>query len=195
MALNNPAVPAVGAVLRTAERARTSNFSLLDADDYAFLEREIPADFPYLTLEDLNVTIKLGVKGKLDKYKSAPLNATRIYQWVEKNAPYSLGYWRTKFPELFRWAEMTQTPMLLLVGLIKIGETHGFEAVSFSSAKHELRTVIGTLAYPNLASGTNMPDGEARDLELHNRNYVETVLWPTFRTEYPEFAAKNPNLF
>ena len=185
----------IDVVLQKAALARTANFDLLTDSAWSLLREEIVADFPYLTLEELNATIKLGIKGKLDKYKSAPLNFTRIYQWVEKNAPQSVGYWRTKFPELLAWADATKVTAALVPAVVKLGEIHGFDAMQITTVKHALKTLIETTHYPNLAAGTPPPSEESRALQLESRTYVETVLWPAFRQQHPAFAAKFPNLF
>ena len=104
MACDSPDL--IVAVLRECEPARLSNFSLMGDEDYALLSREVTKDFPYLTIQDLSDTMMLGIKGKLDAYKNRPTNFTRVYQWVEQRAPYTLGYWQTKHREIMRWAEM-----------------------------------------------------------------------------------------
>ena len=182
-------------MLKRALVSRTNNFDLLNDETWAMLSEEVVADFPYLSLDDLNATIKLGIKGELDKYKSAPLNFTRIYQWVKSRAPYSIGYWRTKYPELLAWADATTVTALLLPELVKIGETHSFAQVVFATVKNALVQLLQQQAYPYLATNAPAPSLEARDQEHHNFHHIETVLWPAFRAQYPDFAAKNPNLF
>lgn len=71
---------------------------------YALLREQLAQDFPYLNLKELREIILLGIKGKLDKYKSAPMNFTRLYQWVDQRAIYTLSYWKHKYPEATHWA-------------------------------------------------------------------------------------------
>lgn len=105
MASINP--QAFEAVLRRSVLCRTNNFDLIEENGWKALATDLAEDFPYLTLSELNAIIKLGYKGKLDEYKNLPLNYTRIYQWVEKEAPKQPSAWRAKFPEVFGWADMT----------------------------------------------------------------------------------------
>jgi hypothetical protein len=182
-------------VFERAILARVSSFDLIGDDGMKALCEEIPADFPYLTLADLNATIKLGIKGKLDTYKNRPLNFTRVYQWVEQRAPYSLGYWHAKYPELMAWAETTGVAAEYVNELVKTTDANGVVIPVFSSAKTTLRSLVGNTYYPNLYTGLTTNDEDGYLQQQANRHRVETVLWAAFCEAHPDFAAKHPNLF
>lgn len=182
-------------MLRNSELAKTNNFDLLQDAGYQALREELAADFPYLTLSDLNDTIKLGTKGKLDTYKNRPLNFTRVYQWVEQRAPYSLGYWCTKHPELMCWAEATRVAAAYVTELTKTADANGVVIPAFSSAKTALRTLVGMTHYPNLFTGLHNPDEASQLQQIADRSAIAAHVWPRFVAQYPDFAAKHPNLF
>lgn len=166
------------AVLRECEPARMSNFSLMEEDDYALLAREVVKDFPYLTIEELRDTMMLGIKGKLDAYKNRPVNFTRIYQWVEKNAPQSTGYWRTLYPELLAWADLTGLTERLKVKLLEYHARALPTPVSLSVVRTDLH---GLIAYNQLTGGwaNRATHGEF------------TPLLDQFKAAYPEFVARH----
>ena len=185
---NNHAV--IIAVLRESEVARQSSFSLMEEDDYALLAREVAKDFPYLTVENLEDAMMLGVKGKLDTYKTRPLNFTRVYQWVEQRAPYSLGYWRTRCPEIIRWAELCNVLEGLMPKVYELYAKHGYTNITFTVTEH-----IGKHYYPASHSGQKAASKEVHDVEVHNAQHITHNLFPVFAAEYPDFAAKHAYQF
>lgn len=193
---NNHAV--IIAVLRESEVARQSSFSLMEEDDYALLAREVAKDFPYLTVENLEDAMMRGVKGKLDTYKSRPLNFTRVYQWVEQRAPYSLGYWRHEFPELMRWAELCKVLDSLLPKLCELHAAHGAAlprtSITFAVTEH-----VRAERYPLMARNVRFFEDPAEQLAYDSQvtcyEYIKGNLFPKFAAEYPAFATKNPRLF
>lgn len=178
-------------ILKAAEFARTNNFDLMGDDGWEMLQSELIADFPYLTLADVGSTIRLGIKGELDTFKNRPLNFTRVYQWVKQRAPYSAGYWRTKHPELLRWAEMCLVLDTLLPKLYALYEKHGpTVSIEFAVVEH-----VKEVNYPCRHAGVACPDPTSQHAETTNYQHIKDVLWPTFAAEYPDYAAKHPNLF
>lgn len=97
----------VEAVLRKAEFARTTNFDLLGVEGYALLAAEVAKDFPYLKLDELHGIVLEGIKGRLDKYSSQPVNFTRIYHWIDDQAAYQASYWANRSARWWRWVELT----------------------------------------------------------------------------------------
>lgn len=185
-------------LLQKAELCRTNNFDLLGDGGYASLCEELAADFPFLTAADLAATVKLGIKGELDKYKSLPLNFTRIYQWVKLRAPYSLGYWRHEFPELMRWAELCKVLDSLLPKLCELHAAHGAAlprtSITFAVTEH-----VRAERYPLMARNVRFFEDPAEQLAYDSQvtcyEYIKGNLFPKFAAEYPAFATKNPRLF
>jgi hypothetical protein len=176
---NNHAV--IIAVLRESEVARQSSFSLMEEDDYALLAREVAKDFPYLTVENLEDAMMLGVKGKLDTYKSRPLNFTRVYQWVEQRAKASKGYWRHYYPEWMAWAR------------IVLLEEQTFAAIFSHPMQEEVGNVIGTLISIEIHKAyLSHPD---RETNVALRLQLEAEAKPALAAQYPTFAALHPSLF
>lgn len=183
-------------VLRRAELARTNNFDLLGDEGYQALREELAADFPYLTLADLNNIIKLGIKGKLDTYKARTLNFTRIYQWVEQRAVFSLGYWQTKHPALLEWAELVGITDALLAEI----DTYATPAAAFAQPykmRGLLEFVLVRSFYPEHKAGhpvtTDMmrryPEGAARHKQ------VEQEIYPAWLAKHPDQANQHTRLF
>ena len=177
------------AVLKKSEYARVNSFDLIGTDGWELLKDLVVENFPYLTLADLGATMNLGIMGKLDKYKSMPLNVPRVYQWVEQRAPYSLGYWRHRFPELLRWAELCKVLDSLLPKLSDLYAEHGGgllkSAVTYVVTEH-----IAAVRCPKRALGIHDDPAEAAA-----HRYMAEVLWPQLEAEHPAFAAKHPHLF
>ena len=155
-------------VFERAHLARVSGFDLLGEDGMKALCEEVAADFPYLTVADLNATVKLGIKGKLDTYKNRPLNFTRVYQWVEQRAPCSLGYWRHQFPEIMRWAELCKVLDTLLPELQAQYAKFGGNEIDFTVTEH-----IGQARYPYHHKAQKNPDPAV----LESGVFGERNLW------------------
>ncbi len=165
---------ALGLVLRKSNFARTTGFDLVGDDGFELLQAELASDFPYLTLAEVNAIVMQGVKGRLDKYKSLPLNFTRIYQWVAAEAPKQPSAWRAKFPETFAWADLTGTTEKLLLQIA----TYQADQVNQSIVLTALRRIlnyagspVGWVNYEKLG-------------DLHG-------LLARFQQRYPEFAKRH----
>lgn len=178
------------AVLKKSEYARVNSFDLIGPEGWELLKDLVVDNFPYLTLADLGATMNLGIMGKLDKYKSMPLNVPRVYQWVEQRAPYALGYWQTKYPEIMRWAELCKVLDTLLPKLQAFYAEFGDKGIEFTVTEH-----IGQVRYPHHHKQQKAPTPETQSTEAAALHYIEHTLFPAFAAEYPAFSAKHPNLF
>lgn len=179
------------AALQRATLARTNNFDLLSDGGWEMLATDVAEDFAYLTLGDLSDTLKLGVKGKLDTYKNRPLNYTRVYQWVEGRARYSVGYWQHHYPEFMTWAGMAHVTDEVMGRLDKIESASG----AGSSLGHLISEAITTKYYPFLRFPPVGIDPETLAQQQESYRKVKEVGFVTFAAQYPAFAAKHPNLF
>lgn len=168
-------------VLQKSSLARTAGFDLIGEDGWEALRNDIAADFPYLTLADLNATIKLGIKGKLDTYKNRPLNYTRVYQWVEQRTKASRGYWHHHHPELMAWATRVNLADAVLA------------TVFAHPMQEQVGSVLGTIIREAIAKRyLSFPEQEKN---AANMAWLRTAAFPAFAAEYPAFAARHPNLF
>lgn len=194
--LDSDAPAAIEAVLRRAELARTNNFDLLQQTGYQALRIELAADFPYLTLADLNAIIKLGIKGKLDTYKARTLNFTRVYQWVEQRAVFSLGYWQAKHPVLMEWAGQVGIATALLAEI----DTYETPAAAFAQP-HKMRQLLQNVLLKSCFPTYRANDYVTMDMITQfpvgasHYGWVEHVAYPAFIAQHPEQANQNTPLF
>jgi hypothetical protein len=164
-------------VLQKASLCRTNGFDLIAEEGWQQLAKDIAEDFPNLTLAELNSIIKQGYKGLLDKYKSLPLNYTRIYQWVVGQAPRQPSAFRDKFPELFAWADLLGLGIKLVDELTKYPADSPFNE---SLVKTELRELIG---YKH-------ENGERGWTNGYQRGSIHDLLGQ-FQQVYPAYVAKH----
>lgn len=194
--LASDAPAAIEAVLRRAELARTNNFDLLQDAGYQALRIELAADFPFLTLADLNAIIKMGIKGKLDTYRTRTLNFTRVYQWVEQRAVYALGYWQAKYPVLLEWVDT--------LGIINpfLAEIDTYETPAKAFAlEYKMRQLIQFVVRKRCYPSYKMHDYITVDMDKEFpegaafQDHIRTVLYPAFVAKYPQEAGQHTHIF
>lgn len=176
------------AILRKAELARTTNFDLLEDSGNEMLVQELSADFPYLTMAELNAIIMLGIKGKLDKYRMRPLNFTRIYQWVEQEAPNTLSFWQQETPELMEWAEKLKLTKELL-DFVRTRDEPIHRLKQFMPG--QLGHLCKQKYWPTINTmyiRTPETENEGQAGQWDNFEAIAKKAWPEFAAKHPEFA-------
>ncbi|NVO33483.1 hypothetical protein [Hymenobacter lapidiphilus] len=141
-------------MLESSELSRINNFDLLLDKGWEALTTDIAEDFPYLTLFELTAIVKMGCKGKLDKYKSSPLNYTRIYQWVEQRAPFCLSFWQHHHGPATAWATHCLGEETLLAMVAQQPDPAGMKRSLYHSLirrETEKRLEMDGTAYPSPA--------------------------------------------
>lgn len=184
---------AVEAVLRLSELARLNSFDLIKDEGYQVLLVELALDFPFLTLADLLAIVKLGIKGKLDTYKAQPLNFTRVYGWIEQQAPRTLGYWQQRLPELLTWAGQAN----VLAEFADLAGQVEQPAQFASVAGARIGALVKAKHYPTISPlllFNTQPETEATALEWASYKRLTTEAWPTLLEKYPLFAGYQSQL-
>lgn len=180
----------------TAASARLTSFDLLGPEGWEMLTQDIPLDFPYLTLADINATMAMGRKGALDTGRAQPLNYTRIYKWVKDRAQFSLGYWQMKHPALLDWVDMAGLTAALLVEL----DAYETPAAAFAQP-HKMRDLLQKVARRQYAPHIDFNSFTTHKLreeypgEAAEMDFLEQVLHPQFLAKYPEQASQHTRLF
>ena len=183
-------------MLKLAYAARVSSFDLMSEDVWQLLTEDVAADFPYLTLADINTVMALGRKGLLDTGRALPLNYTRIYKWVKARVPYTLGYWQARHPALVEWAELTGTTAALLAELDTY-ETPGPAFALPHKFRGLLQKVVRKVRAPHIDfnSFTTHSLFEQYPSEAAEMLFVEQILYPQWLAKYPEQANQHTPIF
>lgn len=182
-------------LLEKAALARTNNFDLLGSDGVEMLRNELIKDFPYLSLVDVNDVVMRGIKGQLDKFRTRPLNFTRVYQWFEQRSVFTVGYWQAKHPALMYWPAMLSLTDAVMAEI----DTYETPAQAFA-LPHKFRALLQKVVrkqlYPNVGNDWNpLANAEAFPAQAVAYRRVESELHSEFLARFPDQADQYTPIF
>lgn len=79
-------------ILLVSNIARPNSFELLSDTEWVFIAQEVKDQYPNITKQFLINTVKIGIKGKLNK-AFPPINSMTIFRWIDSclNSKYRIA--------------------------------------------------------------------------------------------------------